>query len=312
MLYGTILVDLERHRIVDLLPARSAATLAAWLQAHPGVEIIARDRAGAYADGARLGAPDAIQVADRFHLLRDLTVAIERSVTRHHEVIRSTAIACDAIPPRPGAAVRRRRYSGLPANQPGPTVLERQRADRRARRLARYEQVVALRAQGTPILAIARQLRIDPKTIRLWLAAGQFPERRRRRPLPTALDAFLDDVHERYDAGLENAAELTRALRPLGFTGSYQAVRRALYRLRRTRPCAVSARSDAHTAPRTSGCTPRATVWLLQRPSAELTDAERTYLERLTTACPALAGVRTLALAFRAMLRQWNPNGLRP
>ena len=82
--YGTILVDLERRCVVDILPDRSADTVAAWLQAHPGVEIISRDRGGIYADGARRGAPDAIQVADRFHLLLNLRETLERLMIRRH------------------------------------------------------------------------------------------------------------------------------------------------------------------------------------------------------------------------------------
>lgn len=99
--YGTILCDLERRRVADLLPDRAAATLAAWLKGHPTVTIVVRDRAGAYGDGARQGAPDAVQVADRWHLLRNGGDALRDVVTRHHREVREAARKAAAVPPPP-------------------------------------------------------------------------------------------------------------------------------------------------------------------------------------------------------------------
>ena len=89
--YGTVLVDLERNRVLDLLPDRRAESLAAWLKRNPGVEIVARDRAGVYADGIRQGAPDAVQIADRWHLLRNLSDAVQAVAGEHDAAVRRIA-----------------------------------------------------------------------------------------------------------------------------------------------------------------------------------------------------------------------------
>ena len=89
--YGTLVVDLERNRPVDVLPERDAQTVGAWLNRHPGIEVVARDRAGAYADGVRSGAPEAVQVSDRWHLLRNLGDAVARVLDQHHGDLRAAA-----------------------------------------------------------------------------------------------------------------------------------------------------------------------------------------------------------------------------
>jgi transposase len=173
--YGTILVDLETHRVVDLLPVRTAEALAEWLRAHPEVEIISRDRAGAYAEGARLGAPQARQTADRWHVIRNLSEALTRCFEQQasdlqaawNEVVLPVSPATS-----PGTALAVIR----PLNQ-----AEQVRQQRRSQRLHRYEQVMALHQGGATQEEIAQQLRIDTKTIRRYLRARAFPEMAKRR-----------------------------------------------------------------------------------------------------------------------------------
>ena len=136
--YGTILVDLDRHRVVDLLPDRNSETVKAWLQTHPGIEMVSRDRCGAYAEAADSGASQAFQVADRFHLIMNLSSAVERALEERSaelQIPSEASVDSVAIPAQP-------------KQQRPPTVAERQKLQRRDRRLQRYQRVVELHQHG--------------------------------------------------------------------------------------------------------------------------------------------------------------------
>ena len=209
--YGTILVDLERNRVVDLLPDRNAATLAAWLRHHPGVEIVARDRASVYAEGARIGAPAAVQVADRWHMLRNLGDAVHKAVERHHAAIRQVASDMRDVntPALPDVAT----VKDTPETKtPGPS-----------RREVKFADAVRLSRAGASISRISRLLVVDRKTLRRWIITGALPMWQQ----PSRGRAV--DVHapylERLAEGCRNASLLWRELKALGFRGRYTAVK---------------------------------------------------------------------------------------
>lgn len=218
--YGTILVDLERNEVVDLLPDRQAETLAAWLRQHPGIEVIARDRAGAYADGIRQGAPEAIQVSDRWHLLRNLGDAVRAVVDRHHGAIQLAATQLNEQPPEPPS-------DDAPAV---PAIIRVTAAQRRsqnahARRHGRYEEAVRLRAAGVSISSIAASIGAERKTIRGWLRAGKAPLWS-KPPRGSTLTPHENYLEGRWSEGCRNAALLWRELVTRGFSGRPGVVRR--------------------------------------------------------------------------------------
>ena len=175
--YGTILVDLERRQPVALLPERTAEPVAQWLREHPGVEVIARDRASAYAEGARHGALGATQVADRFHILQNLAEALTHVFTtygRALDAVNATAHQQPVLLPNGTSAVP------VPP-PPTPPAEEARAAQRAARRQVRYDTVWALHRQGWSTTAIAVQVGCSCRTIERYLQMPTWPVRQHRR-----------------------------------------------------------------------------------------------------------------------------------
>jgi transposase len=221
--YGTIVVDLERRRPVVLLYDREADTLARWLRQHAGLTIIARDRLKAYSDGARAGAPQAIQVADRFHLLQNLTEALDQVFSAHGKalkVVSAMLSRTSIVQPDGRAAV------AVPPPMTSPQE-RRRAAQRRSRRLTTYEPVWTLHRQGWSNRAIAQPLGIGRMTVARYLQAPTFPERKGHsttgKSVPTPYKARL---LKRWNAGCREALQLFWDLRRHGYTGSYPTVAR--------------------------------------------------------------------------------------
>jgi transposase len=270
--YGTVLIDCERGVPVELLAGRGAQPLADWLAAHPGVEVICRDRSGAYADGARTGAPEAIQVADRWHLYHNLAGHVEKTVARHRDCLKEPAP--EQAPP--------------PGQQAAAAALAQQAASRAlaAHIRDRYEQVTALRAQGKTTAAIAAHTGLAPQTVRRYGQAGSAGELLSviLDGPPSPLDEHKPYLNHRWNQGCTSARQLHAELRARGYRGSYPTVARYLQPFRK-----LAAAPPAVPAPPK---TRQLASWILADP-ATLDDTGKAALARARQRCPhldALAG----------------------
>ncbi len=328
--YGTILVNLEDHRVVDLLPDRSSDSLAQWLQDHPGVEVITRDRAQVYAEGATRGAPEATQVADRFHLLVNLRGVVERLLERHQAALQATILEPDAEAPSNGAEPQTGAVNMAEAAAPEPDALstskepvatgnEPVRDRRRARRQARYEQVMALRQQGMGIRAIARHLGVSRRTVHRYVRADGFPEMAQRRKARSMLDPYKAYLHQQMAAGHDNGMQLWREVRDQGYSGSRVLVSRWVAQHRHLCPASKNSvspkRRGRPPAPPRPQAAPhplsaRQASWLLVAQPEKLTDEERIKVGRLCQASADVARGYDLGQAFARAVRKQQADPL--
>ena len=232
--YGTIVVDLERSEVIDLLPDRDAESVAAWLKAHPGVEVVSRDRSPTYSQAATEGASQARQVADRWHLLKNVREAIELVFGRHAAVIDAalktadtpSGPTCDPAVPGADAAVSAVEPSPpQPPAQPAPESPRLQvERTKRQQRIERFERVHELHRQGHSAVRIARRLGLSRRSVFRYLRHAACPAWGLGGSRRCRLDSYTEWIDARLAEGLMNAAELHRQLTERGFQGSYGSV----------------------------------------------------------------------------------------
>ncbi len=261
------------------------------MRRHPGVEVVARDRAGAYAEGVRQGAPKAKQVADRWHLLRNLGDALQGAADRHRGAVRRAA---RAVAHEAGAA------SAEAAPAPQATKEVQLRADRRARRLARYEELRRLHESGLSVQEIAPALGMSAVAAYRWLKAGG-PPTHDKPAQPRPLDSYMPHLEARWREGCRNGWRLWREVRALGFAGSVNAVARWAARRRREDPpprAAEVRRAAAWPEPSSRRC-----ARLLTAAPDKLDAHENEFLAHLAETAPDLVRAGDLATRFAALIR---------
>ncbi|HYG35236.1 MAG TPA: ISL3 family transposase [Clostridia bacterium] len=302
--YGTLLCDLETGKPVDVLVGRDKEPLFEWLRNHPGIEIVARDRASAYADAVRLGAPQAIQVADRFHLVKNVCDALKEVVDRQSWALAESAplpvcvVAPEPLPePKP-----------TPKPQPAKKMTREQqkRAAAADRCKRRYEEVHRLYREGLSIRQIRNTTGLARATIEKYLQATQVPTYTRRKPLPSKLDPFVRYLEERWQVGCHHSPALFDEIVQQGYRGSRVLLRRLLSSWRAA--CPPSPPKSARKTPQPASKPVRGPTWKEVRGAVlclpeHLSETQKQLLPEFLALHPKLALARDLIDQFRALLR---------
>ena len=310
--YGTIIVDLERREVVDVLADRSASTTASWFKDHPGVEVVSRDRAGLYAEAARQGAPQARQVADRFHLLQNFRETVERQLGGYEAPIRDSRIGA----------------SGNQAASPLPIRLDcssdavaQTRLIRRERQAVRQQLFVEIRALfegGSSIGEIARKLGLGRRRVERWVRRIDLPDRNTMASTPSNPAYFGVLLERRWAEGITKVRHLFAEIGHHGYTGSFSHLARFLAPWRngesslegdeQEEPAPVRMRTlDPITGRVISPLTAAA---LCVKPRGQMTARQVAAVDALKAASAEFTAMRRLAMRFRGLLRGGTADGL--
>jgi transposase len=304
--FGTILIDLERRVPVDLLPDREAETLKKWLADHPGIEIISRDRGGAYAEGARTGAPHAQQAADRWHLCKNLSETLEGFLLRKKSALKEALDEKGVAENKP--TVSEPWHTGLTKHH------EEVSLQRHQERIERYHKIQELAAKKVNPIDIARQVGMSRQSVYVYLQMDQPPERRRSsRKKKQLIDPYKPYLIKRWNEGCRSAQQLYSEIQEQGYTGSDTNVRRFLAPLRANKgiprsfkqvePTPETMMTHQEIERRRPPTALQVARWMALPPERRL-DWQNTYLERLYQADPVIARTAELVFDFATMLRE--------
>jgi transposase len=296
--YGTVLVDMETGDVADLLPDREAATVEAWLKAHPGAKVICRDRAGNYAEGARAGAPGAVQVADRWHLWHNLAEHAQKTAGRHRGCLKEAARPAGAGGGTGDAAAQDPQARQSPPQEQGPPdgLLDACGRERRlvTRTRERYADIRARLDAGQSLSAVSRATGLDRGTVQRFARARSIDDLLAGAVnRESKLDEFKPWLRQRWNEGVHDAAVLHAELRQRGWAGSAQSVRRYVAPFRQ----AAAAPAPVPAVPKTR----QVTRLLLSHPG-HLQPVELAQLDDIRARCPHLDALAGHVTAFAEMM----------
>ena len=287
--YGTIIVDLERREPIELLPDRHADTLAAWLADHPSITVIARDRSPVYAEAATRGAPQAVQVADRWHILKNLQEALQRFVTHQSHLLRQVR---EQVQDNQHLQRALRFEQGSPLSSRSTT----QRQANRKKRESLHQAILDLHNQSHSQRQIAAKLGVCRNRVVTYLQRGVPTFSRAKRG--SMLEPYLPYVHARWLAGHRNAMQLWRDVKAQGYPGTPKMVQRYITKLRAGH-MAADARSTALRTPSV-----RAVTWWLSREADALDEDAKQFVAQFCASSPDAGKLRQMGLQFRRMMRE--------
>jgi transposase len=287
--YGTVLVDLQRHQVIDLLPDRKAETAKAWIRAHPEITLVSRDRAGDYATAARQGAPQAVQTADRFHLVKNLAEAVEKALAHCRAELQKSPEEKNETkaedPEEPRLALVTSDGQPYSAHQ--------------TERYERYQHVMALHKQGMTTKEIAKRVGLGTRTVQRWLTSDEYLEThyhtRRHR---SRFDAYAAYVRQRWDGGCHNIQQIWREIKAQGYPHSDRALRAHLEPLRGKRKAEFL---EASSLDRFSA---KEATWLFIRPIKNLDEKEQQEMATIRQASKTAETIYQLVQEFLQIVRQ--------